>query len=430
MDQIDPHPGSARASPRTVRNIVIINDNARITGGADKIALTSAIGLARRGYSVHVLTAVGPVDPELQGVPHLTVTCTGQFEILHDPNRLRAVAQGLWNFKSERIAEELLASFDPKTTVVHLHLWAKALSSSVIRAAVSRGFPVTCTLHDYMLACPTGTLFDHPRQQICLRRPMSLDCITARCDSRGYGDKLWRVARGTIQNSAGRLPSGLTDIVAISDLVLSVMQPYLPPDAQIHRLSNFVDIARQEPAPVATNGDFIFLGRLVKEKGPLLFAEAAKALSVSAVFLGDGSCREEIHAILPEATISGWLPYHESLARLRQARALVFPSLWYEAQPLVILEALAQGVPCIVADTSAAREMIVDGQTGLLFCGGDAHDLQAKLQQLADPTFAATLGQKAHDAYWQSPKTLDHHLDGLEAIYMAMLERTAHRPAW
>ena len=404
-------------------NVVIINDNARITGGADKIALNSALELARRGHAVYFLTAVGPIAPELTGMPNLHIVCTDQHEILHDPNRLRAATQGLWNFRSARIAAELLEKLSPQNTVVHLHLWAKALSSSVIRTASDRGFRIACTLHDYLLACPNGTLFDHTAQCICTRQPLSLACARAQCDSRGYGDKLWRLTRAGIQGSAGRLPSGLTDIISISDLVLRVMRPHLPAQARIHTLSNFVDVEREEPADVASSTEFAFLGRLVKEKGPVLFAKAAALAGVDAMFLGEGECRDDIATALPTAEISGWLPPAEALARLRSARAMVFPSLWYEAQPLVVLEALAHGLPCIVADTSAAREMVTDGVTGLLFRGGDLHDLKAKLIALKDPAYAAFLGRNAYERYWEQPRTLVAHVDQLQTIYASMLER-------
>ncbi len=422
---VDRSGGGPGTVDRALKNVVVINDNAHVTGGADKIALTSAIGLAERGRNVFLLTAVGPVAEELRSQPNLKVVCTEQYEILHDPNRLRAAVQGLWNFKSGQVAADLLDTLSPSDTVVHLHLWAKSLSSSVVRSAVNRGFRVVCTLHDYLLACPNGTLFDHSLQQICQRDPMSLNCIQARCDRRGYTDKVWRVARGTVQASVGRLPSGLTDIISISDLVLSIMTPYLEPSTRIHTLANFIEVPRNEPANIKVQTSFSFVGRLVQEKGPLLFAKAAYRTQVQAVFLGEGECREAILSINPNATISGWLDSEETFRRLRSSRAMVFPSLWYEAQGLVVLEAMASGVPCVVADTSAAREMIVDGETGLLFKGGDLLDLERKMTALKDAEFASRLGRNAYDCYWDRPKTIANHLDGLEHIYEAMLQNRA-----
>jgi glycosyltransferase involved in cell wall biosynthesis len=404
-----------------LKNIVVFNDNARITGGADKVALASAIGLAARGYDVQLLTATTPIAPELLSVPRLTVHSTDQYEILGDPSRLRAATQGLWNIKSYRAARTLLDGLRPDETVVHLHLWAKALSSSVIRAAADRGFRIVCTLHDYMLSCPIGTLFDHGAQRICTRQPLSLSCVAAHCDSRSYADKLWRTARTLVQSTAGKLPSGLTDIIAISDLVISVLRPHLPPEIRVHRLSNFADVDRRERVNAAENMPFIFCGRLVKEKGAVIFARAARAADVPAIFLGEGECRAEIGEAMPKASITGWLPQFESMQQLRRARALVFPSLWYEAQPLIILEALSQGIPCIVSDTSAAREMIIPGETGLLFRTGDVTDLREKITQLQDPELVERLSRNAYEKYWKSPCTLESHLDRLTDIYQTML---------
>jgi glycosyltransferase involved in cell wall biosynthesis len=410
-----------------LKDIVVLNDNARITGGADKVALASAVGLARRGYHVQLLTATTPIAPELLSVPHLTVHSTDQYEILHDPNRLRAATQGLWNIKSYRVASTLLDGLRPEETVVHLHLWAKALSSSVIRAASERGFRIVCTLHDYMLSCPVGTWFDHGAQRICTREPLSASCLMAHCDSRGYAEKLWRTARTLVQSTAGKLPSGLSDIIAISDMVISVLRPYLPPEVRVHRLSNFADVVRQERADAAANPTFVFSGRLVTEKGAVMFAQAAHAAGVPALFLGEGECRAAVSEAMPEAVISGWLSYDQSLQQLRRARALVFPSLWYEAQPLIILEALAQGIPCVVSETSAARDMIIPGRTGLLFRTGDVADLRDKLTQLRDHELVDQLSRNAYEEYWKSPCTLESHLDGLTDVYHTMLAEQPER---
>lgn len=404
-----------------LKNIIILNDNARVTGGADKVALASAVGLAARGYRVELLSATTPIAPELLSVPRLTVHSTDQYEILHDPSRLRAATQGLWNAKSYRAASNLLDAFNPQDTVVHLHLWAKALSSSVIRAAAERSFRIICTLHDYMLSCPVGTWFDHTEQRICTRKPLGVSCLMAHCDSRSYADKLWRTARTLVQSTAGKLPSGLSDVIAISDTVITALRPYLPPQIHVHRLSNFADVVRQERVDAAANSSFVFSGRLVKEKGPEVFAKAANSAGVPALFLGDGECRAAVSAAMAQAEISGWLSHEQSLKQMRRARALVFPSLWYEAQPLIILEALAQGIPCVVSDTSAAREMIIPGKTGFLFRTGDVDDLKEKLNQLRSDELIDQLSRDAYEHYWKSPCTLQTHLDGLTDIYHTML---------
>ena len=63
---------------------------------------------------------------------------------------------------------------------------------------------------------------------------------------------------------------------------------------------------------------------------------------------------------------------------------MAFPSVWYEGQPLTILEAKATGLPIVVSDACAGRDEVEDGVTGFWFKSQDPDDLAAKLERLKD----------------------------------------------
>jgi glycosyltransferase involved in cell wall biosynthesis len=109
------------------------------------------------------------------------------------------------------------------------------------------------------------------------------------------------------------------------------------------------------------------------------------------------------------------------LEMLRQARALVFPSIWPETYGLVVVEALACGIPVVVSDNTAAAGLVTDGETGLVFPSGDAAALAERLGRLRNDAFVERLGQAAHARYWANPTTLDRHVDALERLYSDML---------
>jgi len=85
------------------------------------------------------------------------------------------------------------------------------------------------------------------------------------------------------------------------------------------------------------------------------------------------------------------------------------------------LEAAAKGVPAIVSDSCAGRDLIVPGETGLLFHNGDVVDLVEKIMMLKAPKLAEHLGRQAYKKYWASPYTLDRHTDALITIYGEVL---------
>lgn len=407
--------------------VIVINDFAHVNGGAAYVAIASAVGLARRGHRVSFFSAVEPVDARLIEAD-VEVVCTGQYQILEDPNRLRAACQGLWNSLAGRQLSRQLATVRPDETVIHVHGWSKALSGSVVRTAVGHGFRLVCTLHDYFAACPNGGFFDYQSLSHCHLKPGSLRCIARNCDPRSYSHKLWRVGRHFVQRTVGRLPDGIDAFVVLSHLSCKLLRPYLPENAQIFDIPNPIGVSKEPPVAVGQNRNFLMIGRLSTEKGVSLFARAARDSAVQAIFVGDGPCRGEIECANPSAKVTGWIPHSEVSGYLRGARALVFPSVWYEAQPLATLEAAARGVPAVVSDGCAATESVVDGVTGLLFKDGDAQSLAKALNQLTDDDYVERLGRNAYDRYWSEPPTLERHVMLLERAYETVLRQPKALP--
>lgn len=402
-------------------NIVIINDFAYVSGGGAQVALISATALAKRGHSVTVFAAVPPIDRNLIDA-NVKVVSLGQYDILRDPNRLRAAIQGIWNFYAVKKMKELLNTLNPSNTILHLHSWTSALSSSIVPIAIKRGFRIVCTIHDYSLACPVGSFLNHRRNDICHLSPLSFKCIVTNCDRMCYSHKLWRVVRNFIQRYFGLIPKGIKNFIAVSDFSKDIIQPFLPNDAKIYRVDNPIDFTKKEPIEVHKNSAFVFLGRFSKEKGVLLFAKASSILNIEAVFIGAGYLEEEIKSIYPSAKITGWLSRQEVQNMLSRARALVFPSLCYEASSLVVNEALAMGIPAIVSDTCAARDFVEDGVTGFWFKRGNLDDLIKKIEYLQNPETAKIMGQTAYTRYWQNPKTIDKHIRELQECYYDILK--------
>jgi glycosyltransferase involved in cell wall biosynthesis len=403
--------------------VVVLADFAYVNGGAGRIALDSAKGLAQRGHRVILFTAVGPLADDLRATPGLTHVCLDQQDVWRDPNRLRAAIHGLWNRTAARRLGEVLSRLEPADTVVHLHSWTKALSSSVVREATSRGFGVVATLHDFLSVCPTGTLFNHQTGACCELAPLSLRCAAARCDSRSQSQKTWRVARQLVQQSIGGLPRRIGHCIAVSATSARLLRRHLPARCSLHVVPNFTEAPFEPPADVAGHAAMLYVGRLSHEKGPLLLADCLARLNVPGVFVGDGDLSDAVRARCAGAELTGWLSPDAVRARMRAARALVLPSLWHETQGLVVAEAAALGLPAIVPDTSAARDWVAHGETGLWFRGGDAASLGAAITTLAAaPALAARMGRAAHDRFWTSPPTLDRHIVELEQIYRVVVD--------
>ncbi len=163
----------------------------------------------------------------------------------------------------------------------------------------------------------------------------------------------------------------------------------------------------REVAPAAPSGEppgyFLFVGRLRIRKGVEVLLEALASQADGAggprlLVAGDGEHGPYLRALAarlelgPRARFLGRRSAAEVRGLLAGSRALVVPSI-YEGMPLVILEAMAAGVPVIASGVSGIPEVVVDGETGWLVPPERPDDLARALGAAhADPQEAARRG--------------------------------------
>jgi glycosyltransferase involved in cell wall biosynthesis len=126
-----------------------------------------------------------------------------------------------------------------------------------------------------------------------------------------------------------------------------------------------VDISRLKPSP--TRDDYyVAFSRLVRHKRLELVVEAFSKIGLPLVVIGDGPERARLHALAGSTVkFAGWKTDAEAASLLGKARALVHAA--EEDFGLVMAEAQAAGSAVIGYAGGAAREIIVEGKTGLLF---------------------------------------------------------------
>lgn len=89
----------------------------------------------------------------------------------------------------------------------------------------------------------------------------------------------------------------------------------------------------------------------------------------------------------------------EAIAR---SIAVVAPSTWLEAFGLVVVEAMAAGVPIVAAGHGAFVELVEDGVTGLLHRPGEVNSLASCIRRIAaEPARNGAMGQAARRRYEQ-----------------------------
>lgn len=140
---------------------------------------------------------------------------------------------------------------------------------------------------------------------------------------------------------------------------------------------------------------FLFVARLLKEKGIELYLSAAKRVAQNhpnVMFHICGGCDDpKYYERVKEAENAGYLQYHGEQKDMRpyfqMAHCVVHPSYYPEGMSNVLLEAAASGRPVIATDRSGCRETVDAGKSGYLIPIKDEEALVAALEDFLGLTW-------------------------------------------
>lgn len=403
--------------------VVIVHDfaNAELGAGATRCALDMALALKAQGTDVTFFAAAGEPDADLTraGVP---VIGLGQSDIRRNASRAKAMMQGLWNTNAADALSRVIESANLANTIFHVHTWAKALSPSVLPLLTAPGVHSVFHLHEYFAACPNGGFFEYPSLSICKRKPLSLGCLTTQCDSRSGAVKAWRIGRHAMMRLRGHYPDRASNFIMLSETQRAALAPHLPESARTTLMRNPIAVEKRDRLPRTHDARYLFVGRISKEKGLELLVEGFGDRQQQLVVIGDGPDMDWLKAALPGAEFRGWQSKQQVGQAMREARALIFPSLWYEGMPMVVLEALACGAPVVSTSCSSAMEVIADGETGIVFDERAKGGLPQAIARLDDDEVAEQMSVRAYAQYWEHPCDMERFATETLGLYRSILQ--------
>ncbi|MFI9362755.1 glycosyltransferase [Kitasatospora sp. NPDC053057] len=291
--------------------------------------------------------------------------------------------------------------------VVHVHNVFPLLSPAVLSACADAGVPAVATLHNYTQVCPPGTLQRDGRPCTECVGGSPLPAVRHGCYR---GSRLATVPLAvSLAVNRRRWWSGVERFFCISAAQRDVLaRAGLPPE-RLAVKHNFVP----EPGVGRTGAGehLLYLGRLAEAKGVRLLMAAWDRLAadggvgVPLVIAGAGPLEREVTAWAAGRDDVRYAGLYDP-ARCREAVArsvaVLAPSTWLEAFGLVVVEAMAAGVPVVAAGHGAFVELVEDGVTGLLHRPGEAASLESAIRRIAAlPDRNQEMGQAARRRYEQ-----------------------------
>lgn len=267
-----------------------------------------------------------------------------------------ALVGSVWNRRQASGLSRVIDESHPDVTHVH-NTWF-ALSPAVIAAAHERG-PVTMTLHNFRVTCANASLYR--AGAVCERcvQGSPLNGLLLNC----YRDPISSAFAAASVMAHRRRDTWNRDVdrfFVLSEFARGIFETAGIDRDRMQVVNNFVADPGPRPTPPSDSDFVLYVGRLSEEKGVADLAERWGRFGPSdlrLVVCGEGPLRAGMQDI-GNIELRGWADAGEVSRLMREARALVFPSKWYEGQPLVILEAFAAGLPVLGSRLGGIAELI------------------------------------------------------------------------
>ncbi len=288
---------------------------------------------------------------------------------------IRAV-NAIYSTEASRRIRELIEVNRPD--VAHAHNIYHHLSPSVLVELHRHEIPIVLTLHDLKLACPAYKMYSHGVVCEQCRGGALRNVVVNRCikDSRAMSALVW--LESSVHKMLDVYRKTVTQFVVPSRFFLAKFAEWGIDTSRFTHVPNSVDVDALRPQ--GEPGDaFVYLGRLVEEKGVDTLVRAAAQARVRLRIVGTGPEEPRLRQLAAElggdVDFAGYLSGPDLQAAIASARAVVVPSEWYENAPLSVLEASALARPVIGADIGGIPELIRQEETGFVFQSGNLEAL-------------------------------------------------------
>ena len=336
---------------------------------------------------------------------------------------IRLAGRLFYSFEARKKLTRLIREHQPD--LVYILLYLNKISPSIIHAAKRNGVPVVLRISDYGMMCAANIFYLKRENKIC-----------ERCLNNGrHHSVLNKCSQGSFLYSCfGYLAYTFHDLLHINRQIDAFVIPsafsiskfiqFGIPDNKIFQVPTF------SPTPENNKPEYerfvLYTGRIEPEKGIRTLIDAFIDTDIPLKIIGfskngydkelQNYLRDRQHAI----TFLGRKGSEEIAGYLEKCAFTVCPSECYDNFPNAVLESYANKKAVIATNLGSLKEMIRDGETGLLFEYRNSSDLREKVISLIDDKERIrALGENGYHKLVEE-YSAEHHYQKLISLFHSL----------
>jgi len=353
-------------------------------------------------------------------LPHIDFKSPGQGWFA----RAKLAAHAIYSTDARRRLRQVIAAFRPD--VAHVRNIYHHLSPSILWELKAQGVPVLYHLNDFKLLCPTYNMVAKGQPCQRCRGGHFRHVLTAGCYTGPPGSAWLLMAEAYFHRWLGTYQKCVDHFLAPSSFAKEKLVQNGFNAQKITVLPHFQRLPAQIPPNAAPNAPILYFGRLSPEKGVADLLRAMKYLpQVQLLIAGDGPLRPELESLARELCLTnvkfaGHVGGKVLDYMIAAARFTVLPSRAYETLGKTILESYAWGRSVVASDLGSRRELIDQGETGLLYPPGNVEQLGKAISFLVErPELTAQMGVTGR-RFVEAQHSPEAHYHALMRLYTQM----------
>lgn len=332
----------------------------------------------------------------------------------------RLAVHAIYSVDARQRLRRLLSAFRPD--VAHVRNIYHHLSPSILWELKTRGIPVLYHLNDFKMLCPAynlvanGAACEHP----CTGKFWKV--VTHGCYSGSPSSSFALMSEAYVHHWAGTYRKCVDRFLVPSQFARKLLVESGIDPSKITVLPHFQSLPEM-PLMTAPHGPVLYFGRLSPEKGVSDLIRAMQALpQIRLQIAGAGPQRQELETLtralnLENVNFVGQVEREQLNQLIANSQFTVLPSRAYETLGKSILESYAWARPVIASDLGSRRELVQDGETGLLYQPGNVEQLAGAISYLAQrPDLAAMMGIEGRHLV-ETRHSPQKHYQELIAVY-------------
>lgn len=349
-------------------------------GGSETVYFNSAELLKKHGHEVIYFSTNNPDNVVTEFARYFI--SNADIRGLSFFGKIMRAPSYLYNVKARRKIRKLVMDFRPD--IAHVHIFYAELSVSILRLLKELNIPVIHTVHDYRLLCPVDSFIDYEGKvcELCQDRRY-IHCLLKRCSEGKISQSTMVMLEAYFWKYFVNPIDYIDHFIFVSNFCkekhLAYNRAYAGKSSHLYNFTKLEDIGDQQ----IRGNYFLYFGRLSAEKGieNLLTAFTKKA-GIKLKIAGKGKLQHLVEKYSGSDSNIEYLGFKtgcELEELIRNSSFIIVPSIWYENNPMTIIEAFSFGKPVIGSDIGGIPEIISHRKNGLLFRHDEPESLYSML---------------------------------------------------